>query len=188
MQEEHDIQANRSVAKVLILGSGVCLFVILLGYLGVARIPLAILWKDFGLAALLLALPFIYLKVKSQPREWFKYGTLICTIGAVIVLYSDFEISRYVTTALLVPLIVAAIYYDPRLTVVVGAGQSLEVDMAARTVFLITSAGDRIDQFGSITAGSEFWALQPGTNLILIESDEVGGVWTIAWTPRRAGI
>ncbi len=75
----------------------------------------------------------------------------------------------------------------PALSTRASAGRVKTLVYAADVSSLL-SAGDRIDQFGSITAGSEFWALQPGTNLILIESDEVGGVWTIAWTPRRAGI
>ena len=63
------------------------------------------------------------------------------------------------------------------------AGATLVIDMDAQTIKV-----DGVSKIGEMTAASEIWTLEPGTNEIKVSSTTGEGNYQMKWSPRYLGV
>lgn len=120
VMDQHEKDANRLVARALLFAAGLCLVIITLTFVHLYDTPFNIMLRDFGISAALLVLPCIVLNLMRREGSWTKYFGIFTLISVLFILYSDFQIKAYVFPLMVLPLIVAAIYIDLKLVLVVA--------------------------------------------------------------------
>lgn len=109
-------QTNRFLTRVLLWCLPFLGLIILLNVVGVFSSPLGQYLLPFGLAFILLALPF-FLEKQEASGPWFKYVVVTASASVLAALYTDYwEIGRFIEPLWVFPVIVSCIYLSPSLT------------------------------------------------------------------------
>lgn len=148
---------NQITAKIFFYCIFVCLLAIGLGYTPLSNTDIWIMYRDFGISAVLFFIPYFVYFVLKKTGPWFKYLIVFTFIVIQINLYSDFEIYNYVFILWLVPMLLANLYFDKRLSIIVSVITILSIN----TIDIIHGASI----FSPITTGVD------GRNILLSNVD-----------------
>lgn len=116
--ERNEDYTNQVVAKIYFYCVFACALVILLNNIGIIATEKAVIWKDFGISAIALFIPFFIYFILRKTGPWFKYVNVFTFVVLQAVLYSDFEINRFVFILWILPVLVTNLYFDQKLTLV----------------------------------------------------------------------
>lgn len=144
---------NQITTKIFFYCIFVCILAIGLGYTSLSTTNILIMYRDFGISAVLFFIPYLVYFILKKTGTWFKYLIVFTYLIIQINLYSDFEIYQYVFILWLLPLLLANLYFDKRLSIVVAIITMLSIN----TIDVI----HRASIFSPITTGKD------GYNIIL---------------------
>jgi methyl-accepting chemotaxis protein len=119
---------NQITAKIFLYCIIACVLAIILGYTSLSTTDIGVLYRDFGIGAVLLFIPYFVYFILKKTGPWFKYLIVFTFLVLQINLYLDFEIYQYVFVMWFLPVFLANFYFDMRLSIVVAALTILSIN------------------------------------------------------------
>lgn len=126
---ENEAYTNQVVVKVLLCFIGFCVLPIILSYTPVFKTNQAIIWRDFGISAIVFFIPYFVYNILHQRGRWFKYVPIFSIIATVFILYSDFEIGRFVFVLWFFPVLIASLYFNRTLSIVTSIATMASINI-----------------------------------------------------------
>lgn len=120
---------NQITAKIFFYCILVCVLAIGLGYTSLSTTNILVMYRDFGIAAVLFFIPYFVYFVLKKTGPWFKYLIVLTYLVIQINLYSDFEIYQYVFILWLLPILLANLYFDKQLSIIVSVITMLSINI-----------------------------------------------------------
>jgi methyl-accepting chemotaxis protein len=148
---------NQITAKIFFYCIFVCILAIGLGYTSLSTTDIGIMYRDFGISAILFFIPYFVYFILKKTGPWFKYLVVFTYLVIQINLYSDFEIFQYVFIMWFLPILLANLYFDKQLSIIVSILTVLSINI----IDIIHGASI----FTAITTGKD------GHNIILARVD-----------------
>jgi methyl-accepting chemotaxis protein len=120
---------NQITAKIFFYCILVCILAIGLGYTSLSTTNIWVMYRDFGISAVLLFIPYFVYFILKKTGPWFKYLIVFTFVVVQINLYLDFELYNYVFILWLLPILLANLYFDQRLSIVVSIITMLSINI-----------------------------------------------------------
>lgn len=130
--KENEIRSNKIVANVMFFCFILSTIVMLLNVIGVFVIPMKVMMIGYSIAAILLLLPTLFVRIMKLEAEWIKYISVISSVAFVFVIILAVTFHGVVLYAF--PIAIATLYYSKKLTCI-----TVGLDIVAVTIAQILS-------------------------------------------------